>query len=103
MFDLPDRMPDAEEAFDEGGQFAEGDLAGGVGDGLIRVGMRLEKDAIGSGGEGGAGEGGDEFALTAADAASRTGELHAVSGVDDSGVPALAMMPKLRMSTTRFW
>ena len=49
MFDLPDRMPDAEQALHECGQFAQGDLAGGVGDGLAGVGVGFEEYAVGPG------------------------------------------------------
>lgn len=83
---LTDRLPNAEEAFCEARQFLKGNLAGGIGDRLVRLWVSLEEDAVGTGGEGGAGEGGDVFALTAAHASGSTGELHAMACVDDSGV-----------------
>lgn len=61
-------------------------MAGGVGDRLVRVGVGLQEDAVGSGGEGGAREGGDVFALTAADPARRAGELDAMGGINDGGM-----------------
>lgn len=61
-------------------------MAGGVRDCLIGVGVGLKEDPVGSGGKGGAGEGGDVFALSAAYASGGSGKLDAVSGVDDGGV-----------------
>ena len=49
--------------------------------------MGFEEDAVRTRGQSGAGEGGDIFTLAAADTAGAAGDLHAVSGVDNGGVP----------------
>ena len=60
-------------------------MARTVGEGFGGVGVGFEEEAVGPGGEGGAGEGGDEFALAAGSAVGRAGELNAVGGVEDGG------------------
>ena len=79
-------LPNAQQAFDERGEFVEWYLAGGVGNRFFWIGVGFEEDAIGAGGECGAGEGRHEFALAAADATGRARELHAMRGIHDGRV-----------------
>ena len=79
-------MPDAEQAFNELGEFVEWYLAGGVGDRGCWIGVRFEEDAIGTCGECGAGQGRYEFALAAADTAGSARKLHAMRGIHDGRV-----------------
>ena len=62
---------DGEELFEGGAEVVEVEGVGAVGLGLWGVVVDFEEDAVDAGGGGGAGEGGDELGLAAADAVGR--------------------------------
>jgi hypothetical protein len=64
-------------------QAIEPEGVGAVGLGVGRVVVDLQKQAIDSGGDGGAGEQRDELRLAAADAVGGRGLLHGVGAVED--------------------
>ena len=59
---------DGEEGLEDGAEAVEVERVGSVGFGLGGVVVDLEEDAVDAGGDGGAGEDGDEFGLSAGDA-----------------------------------
>src|ERR1700761_8454330 len=66
---------DGEQGFEDGLEAVEGEGVGSVGLGLGGVVVDLEEDAVDAGGDGGAGEDGDELGLTAGHAISGGGRL----------------------------
>ena len=62
---------DGEQGFEDGLETVEVEGVGSVGLGLGGVVVDLEEDAVDAGGDGGAGEDGDEFGLATGDAVAR--------------------------------
>jgi hypothetical protein len=76
---------EGEEGFEERAEEVEVEGVGSVGFGLRGVVVDLEEDAIDAGGDGGAGEQGDELGLAAGDAVGGGGHLDGVGAVEDDG------------------
>src|SRR5215469_16990459 len=76
---------DGEESFEDGLEAVQVERVGSVGLGLGGIVVDLEEDAVDPGGDGGAGEDGDELRLAAGYAVGGGRRLDGVGGVEDDG------------------
>ena len=76
---------DGEELFQEWAKVFEVEGVGSVGFGFLWIVVDFEEDAVDAGGDGGAGEQGDEFWLSAGDSVGGGGGLDGVGSVEDDG------------------
>ena len=78
-----DGLPDAQAAFHQAGQVVEGDHVGTVAQGLVRPGMRLQKDAVAAAGDRRPRQVRHHPPVPVAAVAASSWHLYAVSGVKD--------------------
>ena len=70
---------------EEGFQLIQREDGGGIGGGFFGVGVDFDEEAIDAGGDGSAGEEGDELALAGGGVTESAGELGGVRGVHEDG------------------